>query len=177
LPTKAKIEAVAELKDCIEKNQIAILTKYIGMNAEQATELRKQLREQNVVFKVFKNTLAKRALDELELSDASSTMEGPTAWAFCEDPVAPAKILKDFSREVPVIQMTGGILEGSVVSKEQLEALASLPPREVLLGQLVGTIAAPLRNLVGVLSATPRNLVNVIDQIRKKKEEEGEAAA
>lgn len=172
-----KIEAVAEIKERIQGSQIAILTKYIGMNAGQATELRAKLREGDVRFKVFKNTLAKRALDELDLSDASKFLDGPIAWAFSDDPVAPAKLLAEFGKEVPVVQMNGGILEGKIVSLEQLKALAELPPQEVLLAQVVGTIAAPLRNLVGVLNALPRNLVNVLDQVRKQKEERGETAA
>jgi large subunit ribosomal protein L10 len=172
-----KIEAVAEIKERIQESQIAILTKYIGMNAGQATELRAKLREGDVRFKVFKNTLAKRALDELDLSDASKFLDGPIAWAFSDDPVAPAKLLAEFGKEVPVVQMNGGILEGKIVSLEQLKALAELPPQEVLLAQVVGTIAAPLRNLVGVLNALPRNLVNVLDQVRKQKEERGETAA
>lgn len=170
-----KVESVAELKEFIQNSQIAVLTNYVGIKAGQATELRRRLRNENVTFKVFKNTLARRALDELSLSAAAAFMEGPTAWAFSKDPVAPARILQEFAKEVPVVQMRGGVLEGKPVSQAQLAALASLPSREVLLGQLVGTIAAPMRNLLGVLSATPRNLVSVLDQIRKQKE--GEAAA
>lgn len=176
MPKQYKIDSVAELKEKIQGCQIAILSKYIGINAAQATSLRKKLRDSKVEYKVFKNTLAKRVLDELELSDAATYMDGPTAWAFSSDPVAPAKVLKDFSKEVPLVEMTGGILEGKVVSKDQLDALASLPPRDVLLGQVVGTIAAPLRNFVSTLNALPTNLVNVLDQIKKQKEEGGAAA-
>lgn len=175
MPKPEKIEAVAELKERLQNYQLAVLTKYVGINAGQVTELRRRLREQQVEMKVFKNTLAQRALDELGLSDAGKFMEGPTAWAFSNDPVAPSKIFRDFAKEAPMVGMSGGILGGRVVGPEQLEALADMPPREVLLGQLVGTIAAPLRNFVGALNALPRNLVNVLDQIRKQKE--GEAAA
>ncbi|HIJ65876.1 MAG TPA: 50S ribosomal protein L10 [Candidatus Hydrogenedentes bacterium] len=171
-----KAESVAELKQCIETSRIAILTKYKGINVEQVTELRRMLREQHVQFKVFKNSLARRALDELALSDAAGFMDGPTAWAFCEDPVRPAKILKDFAKEVQAIGMNGGILEGQIISLDQLRVLADLPPRDVLLAQVVGTIAMPLRKLAGTLNALPRNLVNVLDQIRKQKEEAGVAA-
>ena len=172
-----KIDAVAEIKERIEGSEIVILTKYIGMKAGQATELRARLRDANVKFKVFKNTLAKRALDELELSGAAQFLDGPIAWAFADDPVAPAKLLAEFGKDVPVVQMNGGILEGKIISLEQLKALAELPPRDALLAQVVGTIVAPLRNIVGVLNAVPRNLVNVLDQIRKQKETNGEAAA
>lgn len=175
MPTEQKEQAIAELKERIEASHIAILTNYKGIDAEQATTLRKQLRDSDVTFKVYKNTLALRVLDELELSDAAQYLDGPTAWAFSEDPVAPAKVLKDFAKEAEMLSMAGGILDGAVVGPEQLKALADLPSRDQLLAQVVGTIAAPLRNLVGVLNAVPRNLVNVLDQIQKQKE--GEAAA
>ena len=171
MPKPEKIEAVAELKDRFQNNAVAIATQYKGITVEQVTNLRRKLRAEKVEYKVYKNTLAKRALDELGLSEAANCLDGPTAWAFCKDPVAPAKVFKDFAKEVQVVVMTGGVLEGRAMSKVQVDALAALPPREVLLGQVVGTIAAPLRNLVGTLNALPRNLVNVVDQIRKQKEE------
>lgn len=171
MPTQAKIDVVQEIREKIENNQIAIMTKYVGINVEAVTALRRQLREAGVDYKVYKNTLAKRALDELGLVDAADFMEGPTAWAFCEDPVTPAKVLKDFGKQSKFVVMGGGVLEGKVVTAEQMQALADLPSRDQLLAQVVGTIAAPLRNLVGTLNAVPRNLVNVLDQVRKQKEE------
>jgi large subunit ribosomal protein L10 len=171
-----KVAAVTEIKERIESSKIAIMTQYVGINVEQVTDLRKRLRDADVGYKVYKNNLAKRALEELELGDAASHMDGPTAWTFSEDPVAPAKILKEFSSEVNFVAMCGGVLDGKVVSKEQLEVLASLPSRDQLLAQVVGTIAAPLRNFVGTLNALPRNFVNVLDQIKKQKAEEPSSA-
>lgn len=171
MPTKQKEATVAEIRDLISNNDVAIMTQYIGINVAQVTELRKQLRGTETTFKVFKNTLSRLALRELGLEDAASMMEGPTAWAFCKDPVAPAKVLKDFAKEVPVVAMRGGILNGVPVSTAQLDALAELPSRDQLIAQVVGTIAMPLRNTVGVLSALPRNLVNALDQIRQQKED------
>ena len=171
LATQQKIDSIAELKGQLQGHQLAVLTKYIGINADQVSRLRKQLRDKQVEYKVFKNTLAKRALDELELSGAVKFMDGPTAWAFSNDPVSPSKILKDFSKEVPHVEMLGGILDGVIITKSQLEALASLPPREVLLAQIIGTIQAPIRNAVSTINAVPNGLVNVLDQIRKQKEE------
>jgi len=171
LPKPEKIEAVAELKERIQNNTVAIATQYKGINVEQATELRRKLREEEVEFKVYKNTLAKRALDELGIPEAAAFLEGPIAWAFCKDAVAPAKIIREFAKEVKVVMMNGAILEGRILSKAQVESLATLPPKDVLLAQVVGTLAAPMRNLVGTLNALPRNLVNVLDQVRKQKEE------
>jgi len=175
LPKPEKIEAVAEFKERLQSNVVAIATQYKGINVEQATNLRRKLREKHVEFKVCKSTLAKLALDEMGLSDAAACIDGPTAWAFCKDPVTPAKILKEFSKEAPVVVANGGVLEGRAITKAQVEALATMPPREVILAQVVGTIVAPLRNFVGVLNALPRNLVNVLDQIRKQKEESAAA--
>ena len=170
-----KSDSVAEFKEKFLGAQIAIATNFIGVNAAQATDVRKRLRDSDVQFKVYKNTLARRALDELGMSDAIQFLDGPTAWAFSSDPVTPAKILKEANKDIPIVEMRGGMLEGQVVSKAQLESLASLPPREVLLAQVVGTMAMPLRNFVSVMAAPARNFVNVIDQIRKQKEE-GQAA-
>ena len=170
LPTQKKIDSVVEMKERLANNSIAIASKYVGMNVAKATDLRRRLRESGIEFKVYKNNLARLALRELGMEAAADCMEGPTAWAFCKDPVAPAKILKEFGKEVPFVVMMGGVLEGQPVTAAQLDALANLPPREQLIAQVVGTLAAPLRNTVGVLSALPRNLVNVLDQIKKQKE-------
>ncbi len=176
MPKPHKIETVAELKQRISDSEIAIMTKYIGMNVAQATELRRQLREAGVELTVYKNTLARIALHDLGLDEAAQYMDGPTAWAFSQDPLTPAKLLKQYGEQVKFVSMAGGILGDSAVSPERLLALADLPSQEQLYAQVVGTIAAPLRNFVGVLNAVPRNLVNVLDQIRKQKEEAGEAA-
>ncbi len=176
MPTQEKIATVAELKEKLQGNEIAIISQYMGINVAQVTDLRHRMREAGVDYRVYKNNLARLALRELDLEEAADFMEGPTAWAFCSDPVTPAKLLKDFAKEVKFVSMGGGVLEGKVVTAEQLQALADLPPREQMLAILVGTIAAPLRNLVGVMNAVPRNLVNVLDQIKKQKEEGAEAA-
>ena len=171
-----KEQSVEELRERLNAHSIAILTKYQGINVAKVTELRRKLRESGVEFKVYKNTLARIVLNELGLDQAAEFMEGPTAWAFSNDPVAPAKVLKDFAKEVEFVAMQGGILDGKVLGPQGLNALADLPSRDELIAQVVGTIAQPLRSTVGALSALPRNLASVVDQIRKQKEEAGEAA-
>jgi len=172
LPNPKKIEDVAEFKAEVQSHVVAVAAQYQGITVEQVTELRRKFRAEGIKFKVYKNTLAKRALDELGLSGAAAFMSGPTAWAFGNDPVTPSKILKEVAKGgVKVLVTNGGVLEGRVITKAQVESLATMPPREVLLAQVVGTIAMPLRNLVGALSALPRNLVNVLDEVRKQKEE------
>ena len=171
MPKPEKIEAVAELKERLQSAKLAVMTKYVGINADQSESLRKTLRTNKVSMKVYKNTLAKRALDELGLGEAAAFMSGPTGWAFSDDPVSPAKVLKDFSKDVPLVEMVGGVLEGRVVTKKQLDALATLPSREVLLGQVAGTLAAPISSFASVLNALPRNLASVLEQVRKQEEE------
>lgn len=176
MATPEKEAAITELKGNIEASTVAIMAKYQGITVEQVTELRSQMRGQNVTFKVFKNTLAKRALDELDLGDASQYMDGPTVWAFSDDPVAPAKILKDFGKGVDAISMVGGVLEGEVVNQDKLQALADLPSREQLLAQIAGLFAAPMSNMAALFNALPQNMVGLIDALKEKKEQEGEAA-
>tara|TARA_R110001592_G_scaffold14535_3_gene64752 strand:+ start:508 stop:1038 length:531 start_codon:yes stop_codon:yes gene_type:complete len=176
LATPKKISDIAEMKARIESSEIAIATKYVGISVEQVTELRKQLREAGVEYKVYKNTLARRALKELDVEAAADFMEGPTAWAFSADPVAPAKILKAFSKKAKTIAMVGGVLGGKPVNADQLTTLASLPSHEQLLSQIAGTIAAPIQKLMGTINAVPSNLANVIDQVQKMKADEENAA-
>ncbi len=171
MPTPEKIAAVEEFKEKLANSEVAIATKYVGINVEKVTDLRNKLRAADIDFKVYKNTLARRALREAGVEAAADLLEGPTAWAFCKDPVTPAKILKQAAAEVKFVSMVGGVLSGKVVNKDQLIALATLPSREQLVAQVVCTIAAPLSQFVGVLNAVPRSLVNVLDQIRKQKEE------
>ena len=134
MPNPEKEKVIEELKDRIQNHEIAIMTHYVGINVEDVTALRKKLRAEDIQFKVYKNTLAKRALDELDLSDAAAFIEGPTAWAFSNDPVAPAKILKEFAKQAPVVGMDGGVYAGKAITKEQLAALADLPSREAPAG-------------------------------------------
>ena len=176
LPKPEKESAVAEFKQRLQENEVAVISKYVGITVAQVTELRRKMRESGIEYKVYKNTLAAIALKEMGLEAAAKYMDGPTAWAFSKDPAAPAKILKDFSKLVDKVAMCGGVVSGKVVGPDSMKALADLPSVDQLRAQVVGVIAMPLRNLVGALSALPRDLANVVDQIRKQKEE-GAAAA
>ncbi len=171
-----KEASVEEMKERLKDCSIAIASQYQGITVEEVTRLRSKMRAENVKFKVYKNTLATRALKELDLEAAVKFMDGPTIWAFSKDPAAPARILKEFGKTVEKIKVQGGILDGKLVDAKMLDALADLPSRHALLGQLVGVLAAPLQNFVGVMSALPRNLLGVLEAIKAKKEEGGAAA-
>lgn len=163
---------VAELKEKLEQSKAAILTDYRGLNVAAMTELRRLMREQGLEYRVVKNTLTRFAAQELGLDNLEPYLEGPTAIAFSfEDPVAPAKVIMDFAKEHKQLEVKAGLLRGKVIQPEGVKELADLPPREVLLAQVLGGLQAPIAGLVGVLNGAPRNLVYVLEAIRKQKEE------
>jgi len=171
-----KEASVAEMKERLQACSIAIASQYQGITVEEVTQLRAKMRAEGIKFKVYKNTLAARALKELNLEEATKFMDGPTIWAFSKDPAAPARILKEFAKNVEKVKVQGGILDGKTIDAKKLEALADLPSRHQLLGQLVGVMAAPLQNFVGVMSAVPRNFLGVMSAVKAEKEKGGAAA-
>jgi large subunit ribosomal protein L10 len=170
---RAEREAkVAELGRALRAAHSAVLTDYRGLTVADLTELRRQLRKDQVELRVVKNTLARRATEALGLTGLHPLLEGPTAIAFgLGDPLAPSRILSQAARALPQLQIKGGYLEGKVVSREEVFALAALPSREVLLARLVGTLQAPLRRLAVVLQGNLRGLVVALGQVREKREQ------
>ncbi|GGJ93242.1 50S ribosomal protein L10 [Lentibacillus kapialis] len=142
-----KKQLVDEIADKFRDSQSTMLVDYRGLDVAEANELRKQLREANVEFKVYKNTMTRRAVEKAELSDLSDTLVGPTAVAFSnDDVVAPAKILNNFSKEHTALEIKGGVIEGEIVSLEQIKELADLPNYEGMVSMLLSVLQAPVRN-------------------------------
>ncbi|HIQ62748.1 MAG: 50S ribosomal protein L10 [Christensenellales bacterium] len=167
-----KQQVVADIKAKFEKAGSVVIVDYRGINVEQVTELRKQFRGAGVEYVVLKNTLVKRALAELNIEGLDTILEGPSAFAFgYEDPVAPAKVLSDFIGKTKSehLKIKAGLVDGKVIDVAGVKALADLPPKEVLIAKMMGSLNAPITNFVGVLSATLRSLVYAIDAIRKQK--------
>ena len=168
-----KIDLVNEIKEKIENSQSIVFVDNKGMTVEQVTELRKQLRENGVDYKVYKNTMLNRAFDALGYEDVKEHLVGPSAVAFgLEDAVQPAKILVDFAKDNDRIEIKAGFLDGKAVDVAAVETLAKLPSREVLIAQLLGGLNAPIQGLATVLSANIKGLAVALDQIREKKEQE-----
>lgn len=136
------------------------------------TRLRRRVKESQADYLVAKNTLIKRALAQTRKDGSlESLLQGPTGLCFAYgDPVAVAKALNDLVRETRILTIKGGWLQGRVLTASDVEALAQLPPREVLLAQVLGTLQAPIAGLATVLAGTVRKLVVALDQIRQKKE-------
>ncbi|MBD1372378.1 50S ribosomal protein L10 [Hazenella sp. IB182357] len=149
-----KKQKVAEIVELFQNSKSTIVTDYRGLNVKQVTELRKELREAGVEFHVLKNTLTKRATDEVNLSELHDKLEGPSAIAFsAEDVVAPAKILHKFAKENKDLEIKAGVVEGKVVGMEEIKALADLPSREGLLSMLLSVLQAPVRNFALAVQA------------------------
>jgi len=163
---------VADIKSKFERAGSVVLVDYRGINVEQVTELRKQFRNAGVEYVVLKNTLVKRALGELNIEGLDNVLEGPSAFAFgISDPVAPAKVIMDYIAKTKIekLQVKAGLVDGTVIDIQGIKALAELPPKEVLIAKLMGSLNAPISGLVGVLSATLRSLVYAIEAVRKQK--------
>lgn len=167
-----KHEQVAQMHDKLKRAKAVFLADFRGMNVEKATTLRNELRAASVEYKVFKNTLLDIAAKDTDVACLTSQLAGPTAVAISyDDPVSAAKVLSKFAKDAKgVFTLKAGVLSGKLLDVSQIQALADLPSREVLIAKMLGSMQAPATNFVGVLAALPGSLVRVLDAIRAKKE-------
>jgi large subunit ribosomal protein L10 len=172
LNKESKQQVVTELHDKLQRAQAVFLTDFRGMNVEKATELRNELRKAGVEYKVVKNTLLELASKETDKTSLSPHFAGPTAIALTyTDPVAAAKVLSKFAKEQQTIfRLKAGVLSGKPITVQDIQSLADMPSREVLIAKLLGTIQAPTANFVGVLAAVPGSFVRALNAIKNKKE-------
>ena len=165
-----KAQVVAEIKEKFQGATGVVIADYRGLTVAQVTQLRSQLREAGVEYRVLKNTLVRRAAHEVGIEGLDPFLEGPTAVAFSADPVAPAKVLADFAKTAKTFAIKGGVVEGKVVDANGVKALAELPSREVLLAQVVRGMQAPLVGMVNVLQGPIRKMGYALEEVRKLKE-------
>jgi large subunit ribosomal protein L10 len=161
-----KEQVVDELTQRLKAAESFLVADYRGLTMPQIDELRTRLIESGARFTVVKNTLTRRAAEAAGADALLALLDGPSAIAFLEadgDMVAAAKALADSARETNVLEIRGGIMQGRAVTAEEVETLAKLPPEEVLRGQVLGAIVAPLTALAGLLNAPLQNLVGLID--------------
>ncbi|MDY0410035.1 50S ribosomal protein L10 [Virgibacillus soli] len=160
---ESKQQVVQEITEKFRNSQSTVLVDYRGLDVAQVTELRKQLREAGVEYKVYKNTLSRRAAEEAELGELTGSLVGPTAIAFSNDDViAPAKILNNFAKENEALEIKGGVIEGKIATLDQIEELATLPNYEGMVSMLLSVLQAPIRNFAYATKA-----------IAEQKEEQG----
>ncbi|GHT65002.1 50S ribosomal protein L10 [Spirochaetia bacterium] len=168
----AKTASIQELKDAFGKAQDFIFTDYRGLTVEQITILRKQLRAKEVHYKVVKNNFARLAFEQLSAPNVAEYLVGPTAVAIApKDSNEVAKILVDFAREAPALQVKGALIGDSVYTAAQTEAFSKLPGRLELISMLMSVLNGPARNLAGALNDVPARLVRTIKAVGDKKGE------
>lgn len=166
----AKSKKVGDLEAILKDAKSIILSDFTGLNVKDISELRRVCREKGIVFRVVKNTLAKRSFEDIGLAGVASLLEGPTAVAIsAEDEVLAAQVIKKFSDDYELPRLKGGYVSGRILSEKEVIRLAALPGRDILLAQVVGTTQAPLRGLINCLNASLRDLVNVVKAIEDKK--------
>ncbi|MFI5046337.1 MAG: 50S ribosomal protein L10 [Acidimicrobiia bacterium] len=154
-----KVAVVDEIRTKVADADATVLTEYRGLKVHELAELRAALRPSGTEYKVFKNTLARLAMDGAELSEVASLLEGPVAIAFVRgDAAAAAKALRDFGKGNPALVLKGGLLGTKVLVPSEIEQLADLPSRDALLAQIAGAFQAPLVKAAGLFQALPRNL-------------------
>ena len=153
----AKVELkqpiVDEIKEMLDGAQSAVAVKYLGITVEQDTKLRKELRENGVSYKVYKNTLIKRAAQGTEFEALAPDLQGPTALAVSKtDATAPARIVAKYAKDIKALELKGGVVEGQYYDVAGISTIATIPGREELISKLLGSIKSPLSNLARVLN-------------------------
>ncbi len=170
---KQKRDVIDEIRGHIDSAQSIVLVEYRGLNVEELTELRSKFREGNVHYKVYKNTMMKLAFEEAGLEGFNEYLTGPNAVAFSmEDAVSGAKIANEFAKTHEELVIKAGVVDGSVIDAAGVKALASLPSKEVLVAQVLGTLNAPIAGLANVLQGTIRKAVYALNAVKEKKEQE-----
>ena len=174
-----KERVVADLTERLKNTETLLVADYRGLTMPQIDDLRTKLLEHGARFAVVKNTLTRRAAEAAGSDTLLALLEGPTAIAFLEsdgDPVAVSKALVDAARETRVLALRGGMLEGRPVEAEEIESLAKLPPADVLRGQVLGAITAPLTGIVALFTAPLQDLHGLIDARIEQLEAQGDTS-
>lgn len=168
-PAAGKIKATDELEAVLKGSRSVIMADFTGLPVADIDQLRLTCFKNRVKFKVAKNTLAKLTLEKLGFSGLDEILTGPTGFFIgFDDPVLPIKLLSDFIKEKQKASIKGGLVEGTLYSPAQVEQLKNIPPREILIAQVVGAMVGPLSGFVNVLNEILRSFVSVVDQVAEK---------
>ena len=169
MPTEAKRETVAELRDELARHSTLIVSEYRGLTVKDLSEIRRGLRRQGVTYRVVKNRLLRIAAGDGAARGLDGLLTGPTAIAFGDDAAQTARAVLDVTRPYRVLKITGGLLGDRQISAEAVTRLATLPSRDILLGRLAGAIQSPTATLAGLLGANIRNLGSALVQLRDQR--------
>ncbi len=167
---EAKKLVVEDIKEKIQNAKSVVLVKFSGLSVAEDTELRREFRKNNVEYKVLKNTLIRRAFNDLGVTDFDEDLNGPTSVAFGSDETGAAKVIMEAAKKYQdKVSVKSAFVEGGKVGVEGVKALASMPSKEQLIAKMLGSLQAPIANFVGVLSAMPRSLVIALNAVAEKK--------
>ncbi len=148
-----KAPVVEEIKANLEGAKSVVLVDYLGLTVEQDTNLRRATREAGIIYKVYKNTMVKRAIAGTDFAELEKDLDGPTAVAISkDDATAPARVIANFAKNAKKLEMKSGIVEGSYYDKDGIQVIASIPSREELLSRLLGSLQSPITNLARVIN-------------------------
>ncbi|MCL2529172.1 MAG: 50S ribosomal protein L10 [Coriobacteriia bacterium] len=168
MPNQEKVKIVDQIKQDLTDSTAVWVVDYRGLSVKQAEDLRRKIAAEGAQYKIYKNTFTIRALQDLELPEMGSILEGPSGFVFTgEDPVAAAKILKQFAKENKQLSVKGGLFEGKVLSDKEVIAVADMPSREELIGQVIGMLSNPLHEVVATLDAS-NVIYGLLDAIEEK---------
>ena len=166
-----KVARIAEIKTTMQNAKGLVLADFRGIKVAQDTKLRRKMREAGVEYSVIKNNMASIAAKEAGIEGLDNYLKGPLAMVSSKnDPVAPAKLISEFIKDNRIMEIKGGLVEGKVIDADAVKALANLPPREVLIARLLGSMQSPITGFVNVLQGNIRNLVYALDAVRQQKE-------
>ncbi|MGH9298272.1 MAG: 50S ribosomal protein L10 [Acidimicrobiales bacterium] len=177
-PRAEKVAVVEEVRSQLEQAEAAILTEYRGLKVADLATLRRALRVAGAEYKIYKNTLVRRATAEAGQTVMDPMLEGPTGIAFVEtDVAAAAKVIRDFARINPSLVLKGSFVGGSILDARSTFVLADLPPRETLLAEIAGVLAAPMQKLAALLKALPQNLAYGLAALAEERRAAGDSSA
>ena len=168
-----KAVVLDEITDRLKESPTLYLTNYSGLTVEQVNDLRTQLRNAGVGYKIYKNTFLRIAMDRVGgYEDLYEHLNGPTAVAYCDEPAAPARVfkkfLKDHKLEIP--ELKGAYIDGAIFHSDALDVLAELKSKDEIIGEIIGLLMAPISNIVGGLQAQGGNLVGILQTLAEREE-------
>ncbi len=171
MPTAEKEAVVAEVAERMKDAKSIFLTEFVGLNVQEITQLRRAFSGAQVEYRVVKNTLARISAKQAGCEELLDHLQGPTAMAFgMDDPVAPAKVIKEFSKKNEKLKVRACLFEGVMFGEDRLVEIADLPTREEILAKLTGVLQAPISNLAFALKGVVSKLVYTLDAVREQKE-------
>lgn len=175
---QAKSAIVEEIKEKLSKAQSAVVIDYMGINVIEADAMRKQLREAGVDYKIYKNTLVKRAIEGTQFADLAQVLDGPSAFAFgYEDATAPAREINSVIKKINKMEFKAGVVEGQFYDKDGISAIAQLPSRDELIAKFLGSIKSPVSSLAYTLQAIADQKASGAEPAPKAEEAPAEEAA